>query len=233
MQRESLGKMECVPEMGMAGGTGAEARLVFGLNAALKRRSSTLRLSYRLRPLFRLESLFALISPMAGGACKLGRLFGATHQAYGNGQVPGSGQVAFGGDLLLRFFVAEDGVVNGAVEELAQELVQFEFSVKFDDVVGEGFAAEEVPEIVAGEAEGPDELVEADAFSGAAGCRWRGIGGRCRARSSAIAIRPDGDRLRRLPVAVPREGCCGSRKCDRSCGFPGSSLESATRSESR
>src|ERR1700733_12822590 len=90
-------------------------------------------------------------------------------QSDGYGYFLGSGPVAFGSALAVRTVISQDRVIDRAIEELVQHLVDLKFAVKFDDAVGKSLLAEEMPQIIAGEHQGPDQVLEAYSLRCASG----------------------------------------------------------------
>jgi hypothetical protein len=69
---------------------------------------------------------------------------------------------------LASLFVSQNGIINGTVEKLVQQALQFHLAVHGHDVVGERFVPEKLPEMIARERQRPHELMQADSL-----CRTR------------------------------------------------------------
>src|SRR5579859_6127923 len=68
---------------------------------------------------------------------------------------------------MAGLLVSHNAVVDRAVKELIEQLMQFQLTVQFHDGVGKSLAAEELKQMIAREHQGPDELMHADSLPGA------------------------------------------------------------------
>src|SRR5690242_6937773 len=64
-------------------------------------------------------------------------------------------------------FIAQSGIIDCGIEELIQELPQLLGAEYFDRAIDRRLSLEELPEILLGENNSPDQLAERDSLSGA------------------------------------------------------------------
>ena len=71
------------------------------------------------------------------------------------------------GVLFGPLFVAQGGIINCGIEELIQELPEFLCTKYLDRVIDCRLSFQELPEVLLGENNGPDQLAERHSLSGA------------------------------------------------------------------